>query len=503
MAAVLKLPLAYQAGKSNKDHALPPVKGGPDSDTATASTRLRDWARWMDQNVDVVTGALDKLANFVVGAGITIEPMVRDRKGRLLQKVNQQIRRALLDESIPGCWSRDVNVSGEYTRGEQEWTACRSWLRDGEVFARRIVRRSNPMAIPHLVQLIEPDWVPMDLVQIAGGAGNAIVQGIEKDSWGRPVAYHFYQQNPADIWSVGAQRFSIDTRVIPADQISHLKYARRRVNQTRGVPMFHAAIWRLDDVATFEDAYRIAAKIATHIIGSINRSPDTISYDGKSQYSVESDDRTKDRSFWDMEHGQILSDLLPGESLNWYKPEIPNPDATPFVDDQLRRAAAGFGLGYSTFAGKYDKAFSAARQEQSENWPNIETLRAQFISDFVRPVEYEPALRAAILAGKIRFPREADPDTFYSADFRGPARPTIDDEKQARADQLLLETKMDSRWGRIRERGRDPVRVDAEIEADELSMAPSQQLSLLPEPPPDEPRTDGQDQQEDTSDEIL
>ena len=486
MAKVLKLPLAYQAGTSSKDHSLPPQKGAADADITSASSRLRDWARWMDQNVDVVTGALDKLANFIVGPGITIEPMVRDRKGRLLEKVNSQIRRALLDESIPGCWSRDVNVTGEYTRGEQEWTACRSWLRDGEVFARRITRRLTPDSIPHQVQMIEADWVPLELVRMSGPEGNAIVHGIEKDAWGRPVAYHFYKQSPSDIWLSGAAGWLHDTQVVPAAQVSHLKFARRRIRQTRGVPMFHAAIYRLDDVATFEDAYRIAAKIAANVIGHINRAPDTISYDGKSQYSIESDDRAKDRSFWDMEHGQILSDLLPGESLQWYKPEIPNPDATPFIDDQLRRAAAGFGLGYSTFAGKYDKAFSAARQEQSENWPNIETLRAQFVSDFVRPVEYEPALRAAILLGRIRFPREADPETYFAADYRGPSRPTIDDEKQANADKTLLETRMDSRWGRIRERGRDPVRVDAEIESDPMQLAQGQQPPAQPDPPPDD-----------------
>jgi lambda family phage portal protein len=470
MAAVLKLPIkAYQAGSGSKDHSLPASQGTADASTSTAGTRLRDWARWMDENVDVVTGALDKLANFIVGPAITIEPMVRDRKGRLLERVNDNIRRVLLDESIPGCWSRDVSVTGEYTRGEQEWTACRSWLRDGEVFARRVTRRASADAVPHLVQLIEPDWCPMDLVRLAEDGTGAIVQGIEKDSWGRPIRYHFYRRSPADIWLSGAAGWVYDTETIPADQVEHLKYARRRIRQTRGVPIFHAAIFRLDDVATFEEAYRIAAKIGAHIIGAIHRSPDTIAYDGSGMYSTQSDTRAR-QGYWDMEHGQILSDLLPGENLNWYKPEIPNPDATPFIDDQLRRAAAGFGLGYSTFAGKYDKAFSAARQEQSENWPNIETLRAQFISDFVRPVEYEPALRAAILAGRLSFPREADPLTYFSADFRGPSRPTIDDEKQANADRTLLETKMDSRWGRIRERGRDPSRVDIEISDDTYQL---------------------------------
>jgi lambda family phage portal protein len=243
---------------------------------------------------------------------------------------------------------------------------------------------------------------------------------------------------------------------VPADQIAHLKFSRR-VGQTRGVPIFHAAIYRLDDIADYEDAHRIAARVAAQLMGDVKRAPDMVDYDPSS------DERT-----WEMAHGQIIADMLPGEELNWYKPEAPNPDATPFLDDQMRRISSGFGMGYSTFSGKYDKSFSAARQEQSENWPNVERLRSQFVSDFVRPVEYEPALNAAIIAGLVRIPREADPATIYAADYRGPARPTIDDLKQANTDKALIESKTDSRVGRIRERGRDPSKVDAEINADAM-----------------------------------
>jgi capsid protein len=93
-------------------------------------------------------------------------------------------------------------------------------------------------------------------------------------------------------------------------------------------------------------------------------------------------------------------------------------------------------------------------------------------------MEYEPALDAAILAGKLRIPRDIDPDTIYAADYRGPARPVIDDEKQARGDAIIIETETDSRVGRIRERGRDPVRVDAEIDADSMrQQEPTQEIN--------------------------
>lgn len=447
---------SYEVAKTSKYRKAPARSGSGDASSGAAESKLRDWARWLDENHDIVTGALDKLTNFIVGAGISIEPMIRNRRGELIPRVNDQIRNAILDESSRGSWSRDVNVTGEYTRGEQEWMVCRTWLRDGEVLARKVSRRSSRGALPYQVQTIEGDHLPFELIrgQSSGGT-QGIVHGIEKDEWGRPVRFHLYRQHPGDIYLRNAGLIAGDIVPVSAMEIEHLKFCRR-VGQTRGVPFFHSAIKRLDDVADYEDSHRIAARVAANVLGAIKRAPDMIgTYDG-------SDDERE----WAMEHGQILADMLPGEAMEWFKPEAPNPDATPFLDDQLRRAASGFGIGYSTFSGKYDKSFSAARQEQSENWPNVEKLRAQFVSDFVRPAEYEPALDAAILAGLVRIPREADPATIYAADYRGPARPTIDDEKQARADQTTLETRTDSRYGRIRERGRDPVKVDAENAAD-------------------------------------
>jgi len=472
---VRQLPTAaYQAGETTQYHKHPGAVGSGDRSVATAYYRLRDWSRWLDENLDLVTGAFDKLVNFIVGGGITIEPTVRDRKGRLLPKVNDQIRRAIVDESYPDCWSRDCNVTGEYTRGEQERIACRSWLRDGEILGRKVPRQIAPDRIPHQVQLIEADYLAFEMLE-SRRDGTAIIHGVEKDEWGRPVAYHIYRQNPVIVsdfrWAT-----SLDAVRVSADEISHLKFLRR-ANQTRGVPICHATILRLDDIAEYEDAHRAGARAAAQLLGSIKRNPDMLGLNG-SPYSAADDNRK-----WDLDDATFLSDLLPGEEATFYKPETPNPDASLFLDDQLRRAASGFGLGYSTFAGKYDKAFSAARQEQSENWPNIEQLRGQFVSDFVRPVEYEPALRAAILLGRVRIPREADPDTIFTADITGPPRPTIDDLKQVQADTGMVDARLDSRVGRIRERGRDPTRVDAEIKNDQLAAQPAPAAGQNPPPP--------------------
>ena len=477
VSVLRKGPQAYKVATPSPYHKAPRQQPSADASTGAANHKLRDWARWLDENHDIVNGAIDKITNFAVGTGIRIEPMVRNRRGELLERVNDQIRKVLLDETIRESWSRDVNVTGEYTRGEQEWTAFRTFIRDGEILARRISRRAGRESLPYQVQLIEADYLPYNLVKGATNDEGAIVHGVEKDAWGRPTAFHLYTKHPGDVYLTSIGTLGDMVRV-PAAEMTHLKFAGRRVAQTRGVPIFHSTIYRLDDIGDYEDAHRIAARTAAQLMGALKRSPDMIDYDPA----------TDDRA-WEMEHGQILDNLLPGEDMEWFKANSPNPDATPFLDDQMRRASTGFGIGYSTFSSKYDKSFSAARQEQSENWPNIEKLRAQFVSDFVRPCEYEPALEAAILDGRVRIPRDADPMTIYSADYRGPARPTIDDEKQTKNDALLMENNLDSRYGRIRERGRDPVKVDAEIASDSMRPVNDQQPQpMLPaneqQPPP-------------------
>lgn len=421
----------YQAAQASQYRRLPPKSKSGDKTIGQAGTRLRDWARHLDENVDLVTGAFDKLVNFIVGPGIAIEPLVKARDGSLLQSVNADIRALITDHRVKGSWSRDCNVTGQYRRGEQERIACRTWLRDGEILGRKVPVRSTPDGLPYLVELIEADHLPYHM------CSDSVVHGVEKDQWGRPVFFH-----------IAGVRIS-------AEEIVHLKFTRR-ANQTRGVPLPHSTIVRVDDLHDYENAVRVGARMSAHIVAAIESDVST-----SGEWAEDGDEK-----HFDMEYGTVIKDLRPGQKLTFYKPENPNPNAPEFIDDQIRRFASGIGLGYSTVANKYDKSFSAARQEQSESWLNILRLRDQFVNDFIIPLEYEPVLELAINLRKIRLPRNVDPRTIFSADYRGPSRPTLDDLKQAGADQKNIASKVDSRKGIIRDRGRDPTQVDAEIESD-------------------------------------
>ncbi|WP_249924842.1 phage portal protein, partial [Escherichia coli] len=127
-----------------------------------------------------------------------------------------------------------------FTRAEVERLILRSALRDGEVFSQIV--RGPVSGLKHATNIqlslecLEADFVPMNLGSL--GSGN-VQQGIEVNSWGRPVAYHVYKAHPAS-----TLRMSTATKRVPAENMLHLAM-RKRLHQLRGISLLHGVITRL------------------------------------------------------------------------------------------------------------------------------------------------------------------------------------------------------------------------------------------------------------------
>lgn len=104
--------------------------------------------------------------------------------------------------------------------------------------------------------------MPMNLGSL--GSGN-VQQGIEVNSWGRPVAYHVYKAHPAS-----TLRMSTATKRVPAENMLHLAM-RKRLHQLRGISLLHGVITRLADIKDYEESERVAARIAAALSFYIKR----------------------------------------------------------------------------------------------------------------------------------------------------------------------------------------------------------------------------------------
>lgn len=468
-AKVLKHPAArYDAGNPSPYHPNPPASYSPDYDYAVGYRSLRDWARHLADNSSIVCAVLSSRVANGIGPGLSYEPLCRDRKGNLLPEMNDAIRR------IHERWSRSADVSGELSRQEIERLAWRTWDLDGETFMRRVNLRMTRDAkeLPYHLQPLRTDWIPSNLIDTT--SNRRIVHGIEKNEWGRPLAY-YVEPEIVDAYStsVGASLDPKNMLRLPADQVWHLKRAQS-INQTRGITILHAIIFRIADVAEFQQSHRLAARASADLFASINRSGD---FDANiPSHEQETGEDGEAKRTWNFEHLQMIDGLMAGESVNFHDPRHPNQNAVDFVREELRAIAAGCDVGVSQIGQFYDTSFSAQRMEWINTWRKTERDRSKFIGDFARSALYEQVVEVARLAGLLpaRAMRRVDPQTLFDVRIEGPTMPVIDPVKDRDAFEKDQENGWDSRHSIIRRMGRQPRDVDAERAQDDFEKAEQQ-----------------------------
>lgn len=436
---------AYEAAKPSRLHKFRTDRGSGDSVVGIAGDSLRVQARFLDENHDLARGVLNTLVNNIVGSGIRIEALAKDKKGETLTEFNNKLHQ-LFDD-----WMIRPEVTWELHWHQLQRLAARSWLRDGEVLLQLLEGRSSNLdhgtKIPFSLELIEADLLPIDF----NDEKKNIIQGVKKNQWGKPIAYCLYKQHPGDIAS--SLKLKEETKLVPADNILHLK-SIDRIRQTRGVSIFASVLTRLDDIKEYEESERVAAKIAAAMCAFIRKSPDGPITSNKLDNSG--------NRLMHMEPGMIFDHLLPGEDIDMIESNRPNTMLEQFRNSQLRAVAAGTSTSFSSIAKDYNGTYSAQRQELVEQSVHYSVLREHFVERFIRPI-WQRFIRVSLLTDLIEMPKNIDMDTLLDADFRGPTMPWIDPLKEIHAEEKAVQAGFKSRSQVIRERGSNPAIVNEQI----------------------------------------
>lgn len=427
--------MAYEAVTPTRTHKTKRENRNANQLTQFGGKSLREQARWLDNNHDLVVGALDKLEERIIGAkGIIVEPQPLTIAGQLDSVFAEKIRGAW------AAWSVSPDITGQYTRPVLERLMLRTWLRDGEVFSQTIEGKAagiTPTAgVPFWVEALEPDFVPMDT-----NDSKNIVQGITFDGWRRPKAYAVYKSFP------GLGTLTGETKDVSAENMLHLKFTRR-LNQVRGVSLLAPVIIRLSDLKDYEDAERIQARVAASFGMYIKRGD-------LQDYSPDTEEKERDL---DIQPGIIFDGLRPGEDVGMIKSERPNTNLESFRMGQLRAVAAGLRSSYSSVARNYDGTYSAQRQELVEAQEGYAIMQDAFIAAITRPL-YRRWLAAAIAANVIDVPPDIDKNTLFNAVYSGPVMPWIDPLKEANAWKVLIRGGAATEGDWVRARSGAPAEV--------------------------------------------
>ena len=462
--ALLEYFAEYDAGKRSRTRNQPKSSGDADRSIAKAGASLREQARHLEENHDLVNGVMTSLVNNTIGAnGISVEPQPKRRNGEIHRELAEQL------EELHRDWGRLPEVTRELDRPAMERLQARSWFRDGEYFSQhlpgRVAGLDHGTRVPYSLELLESDLVPMDYDDL----GSNIQQGVQKNAWGRPVAYAVYFGHPGSMHT-----FDSRIKMVPAERMIHGKLIKR-IRQTRGVTALASVITRLQDLKDYEESERVAARISAAVAFQIKKGSPELYMPDNSE---------KERSF-PIAPGIVFDNLRVGEEVSDVSSSRPSQLLQPFRDSMLKAVAAGTETNYSTIARQYNGSYSAQRQELVEQFVNYSTLTAAFVGQSARPV-WERFVQSAISAGLIRVPPDLNPNTLFDAEFRGPVMPWVDPVKEANANVVQVQAGFKSQSQVIRERGGNPMNVLAEIERERREAA-DRGLSFSSNPSKDDP----------------
>lgn len=432
----------YEAAKPDRLRKGRRATGSANDEVLRGGAALRQIPRHLEQNYDLALGVLNTLVANIVGAqGIGVEPQPRNLDG----SINDALAREIME--LHKEWKKRPEVTGQHDWPSTERLLARSWARDGDVFTQLVAGAipglDHGTRVPFSVEMLEADYVPQQMNSLAPAR---IVQGVELNAWGAPVAYHVFKSDPLE----GGALLGAQTKRMSADRMLHLKTVHR-IRQVRGVSVFASVLNRFDDLKDYEESERIAAKIAASMAAYIKKGAPDMYQAGDPL------DPTAPRSM-KFRPGMVFDDLLPGEEIGMIDTNRPNPNLETYRSGQLKAIAAGTGPSFSSIARTYDGTYSAQRQELVESYAIYGVLSAEFISRISRPV-YERFVATAVASGVLRVPAGLKPGTLADATYMPPAMPWIDPRREAEAWGMLEDRAYASGPEIIRKRGGNPMDV--------------------------------------------
>jgi lambda family phage portal protein len=365
-------------------------------------------------------------------------------------------------------WKRRefCTVTGALSYNEVCQLRLLSCARDGDYFLRH-VRSPAINEYGYSLQLINSEWCDFTL-NTKTTDGNEVRMGIERDKWGKRVAYYFIRRSPMD-WQFGTPGLAASGAVktydrIPAEDVIH--YARYEDgDSTRPAPWSASVIQKSRHLDKYEEAEVVAARVSACKLGffTSNQVPEG------GEIMGDRPDPTQEATM-DAEPGSFTG-LKWGIDFKEWNPEHPNGNFDLFRKGMLRAWCAGMpGANYNIIANDLEGVnYSSGRLgmlDERELWKLIQKFDIEIAE---RPI-FEEWLYMSLLTGAIPLPL-AKFDKFNKPVFRGRRWAWVDPQKEVQANALQVVNNFTSRTRVIEDSD-----VDADFEQIVFELAEEKML---------------------------
>lgn len=413
-----------------------------------ALPRLRARARELKRNNPYVRQYLNLLRVNVVGPeGFRLQAQVRNNDGRLAKLLNDRIEAAWAD------FSRAPTVDGKGSLTSFQQSAIETVAGDGELFIR--MHRGFDNAHGFALEAIDADLLDEAYFRPAGSNNAEIRMGVEVDTYGRPLAYHFWTSPPQ--FGYGGGPTSRKRIRVPADQVLHI-YSPDRFTQTRGVTWLAPVMYALNMLDGYEDAEITACRVASSAMGIWQRK------EGGSEVVTDDDGRLQ------LEANPGTFAFAPdGYELSTWDPSHPHSNYPMFVKGVLRKIASGLGLSYNVLANDLEGVnYSSMRSGlliERDLWRG---LQVWWRDSVLEPI-YREWLAMTLLAGGLTLDTR-DPRKFFQVRWVPRGWAWVDPSKDVEAGIQEIQTGLGSRTSLLAEQGKDLEDVLEEL-AEEKQLA--------------------------------
>lgn len=429
---------------------ISPMGSGSDYHYRTEAEyfRMMERARFLDRDNMVAGQGVTRLVANVVQEGFAIDPDTGD----------EGLDAELVDRWWEWAETPDLcDLEGERCWQDFEQAALRATIVDGDL-------------CPLLTNRGAIQWKEGHHLRNPFGIFNSdrIVHGVEMDANRKRIAYHITAD---EINPIRGTLPTSNFRRIPARDsegfrnVLHL-YDPKRLTQTRGVTAFAPSVVPTQYHEDMQFATLLKAKVASFIAIFRQYDVDASTGSPRKAGSRTTEDRD-DGSSRVVERTGLAQTIKgdPGEKLQGFAPNIPNPEFFPHVSLVLSIIAVNLDLplvvflldpsrtNFSSWRGAIDQ--SRMRFRQRQDW-----LRRSFhepvwkwkVREWLRT---DPAMR--------NLPSTVNP---YGHNWKRPKWPYIEPLKDAQADDLRISRNLESPTIVHGERGRDWRDVSREIVRD-------------------------------------
>lgn len=412
----------YSAGGTTRgQEGWLPIGGTAESINQQSRDLIRRKARDLERNSDIANAVISAFERNVVGNGFALQADTGN------VDLDNQI------ESLFAEWGKPnyCDITGQQSFVELCTMAVRRLQVDGGILFIKTLTGDKRFPF----QLQAREVVDLDESQSLvsqQGKGTYVINGVEVNEYGKPVAYYINTQTPDGLWLNESKRIEAN-RIIPL-------WFKHAPTQLREMSPLAKTINRLADAEDYVNTVSLKEKILACFAVFIKRLTPGQLMPGRGNKT----DPVTGYERKSVTPGMI-QELQPGDEAQAVVPNGQASNAREMMAMYTRFMAAGQGLSYESISRDMSETnYSSARQALLEDQRTYQRIQRFLIDHFLDAV-YEEFLVSAVSAGSLKIlDFWTNQEKYLKHTWTAPGWQWVDPAKEARANKLALDSGFES-----------------------------------------------------------